>query len=411
MDTWKRYRWILSVSIGELRRNASRTILVIVTFAIGAMSLSSVFFISAGAMESITRSIHSLMGESIMILPRESLGVVNVSRVPSSQLSEMDLYYLRQHMQGVEYIAPIWRRFSVPLQTDSLLTKIFVEGLPDCVLREQVYEPVLGRSLLDGSGAASRSGLLQCMLNKRSAQHLLPDGWSQGKVLYLGNIPFEVIGVIDGEHGMNQQSIAVLPLESARKYFGKRGEISGILVKCSSGDDLEVCRNNLALLLDRYRGPGTYHLTMPIQQIEKRKQLVAAIMGFGVSLSILSFFIAAASIFNIMTADVQRRSKEFVIRIVCGADPDDVFLIIMFECVLLSLCGALVGAMMATLFSQVLVSGISWFAELEVPLRVTLSLPGFTVPMIVVLVFSTASGIIPASRTRRRDVVSVLKSE
>lgn len=351
------------------------------------------------------------MGESIMILPRESLGVVNVSRVPSSQLSEMDLYYLRQHMQGVEYIAPIWRRFSVPLQTDSLLTKIFVEGLPDCVLREQVYEPVLGRSLLDGSGAASRSGLLQCMLNKRSAQHLLPDGWSQGKVLYLGNIPFEVIGVIDGEHGMNQQSIAVLPLESARKYFGKRGEISGILVKCSSGDDLEVCRNNLALLLDRYRGPGTYHLTMPIQQIEKRKQLVAAIMGFGVSLSILSFFIAAASIFNIMTADVQRRSKEFVIRIVCGADPDDVFLIIMFECVLLSLCGALVGAMMATLFSQVLVSGISWFAELEVPLRVTLSLPGFTVPMIVVLVFSTASGIIPASRTRRRDVVSVLKSE
>jgi putative ABC transport system permease protein len=117
----------------------------------------------------------------------------------------------------------------------------------------------------------------------------------------------------------------------------------------------------------------------------------------------ISLLVGGIGIMNIMLASVLERIKEIGVRRSMGATATDIQLQFLFESVILSLFGGLIGVVLGIVSAQTIA------ASAGIPTEVTLwsVLLSFGVAASVGLVF----GLLPARRAARQDPIKALRSE
>lgn len=181
-------------------------------------------------------------------------------------------------------------------------------------------------------------------------------------------------------------------------------QIDRLVIQVNETDYLSKTADIIARMLERrHYKVVDYEVTIPellLKQQQRTKDIFNIVLGVIAGISLL---VGGIGIMNIMLASVLERIKEIGLRLSIGAKKSDIITQFMFESVLISVSGGVIGVILGVSMSY-------FIAELaEIPTIVSFSsiVISFVVSASVGLIF----GITPARRAAEQDPITSLRYE
>jgi putative ABC transport system permease protein len=231
------------------------------------------------------------------------------------------------------------------------------------------------------------------------------------KLIKVGAMRYRVIGVLKSKgnsSGFGGDKLVIIPIATARQYFGKPEMAFTISV---------LSRNSFLLDLMLYEAKGLFRkirklaiaededfeiiksdslATMLIDNL-KKVTAGATIIGF------ITLLGAAIGLMNIMLVSVTERTREIGVRKALGATQQIIKMQFLIESVVICVLGGLIGIVLG-----ILIGNLTSFA-----LNVGFFIPWFWIisGVVICIVVGLLSGYIPAQRASRLDPIESLRFE
>ncbi len=233
-----------------------------------------------------------------------------------------------------------------------------------------------------------------------------------GKTIRIGNLPFQVVGVLaaKGQSGMgqDQDDTVVIPITTLQKKITGQDWLQFIMASAVSQQASYAAQQQItSLLRDRHRirpGQDDDFFVRNLADIASLADQSAKVMTLLLaSIAGVSLIVGGIGIMNIMLVSVTERTREIGIRIAIGATESDVQRQFLTESVVLSLMGGAVGILFGVGSSLLITRLLNW-AVLISPMAI-----------ITAVIFSTAVGIFfgfyPARKAAQLDPIEALRFE
>jgi putative ABC transport system permease protein len=229
-----------------------------------------------------------------------------------------------------------------------------------------------------------------------------------GKSVQFNGATFTVTGVLTakGSTGpLDQDDVVIAPLTTTQDTLSGEGDIDGITVQAKSASVLTAAQTEVEGVLD-----GRHHVTSSdrdysvfnqatiLSAATSTNQTFTVLLG---AVAAISLLVGGIGVMNIMLVTVTERTREIGIRKAIGASRADIVGQFLFEAVLLSLFGGIVGVAAGLIGSQFTIVGVQ---PVVAPYSVVLA---FVVAVVVGLFF----GIYPANRASRLRPIDALRYE
>ncbi len=204
---------------------------------------------------------------------------------------------------------------------------------------------------------------------------------------------FKVVGVLE-RTGTQDDGTVFLPIDVARGYFGRPGQLTILGIKLKQFNALKM------------REFETRWLKLPEVQVVGLQQvkntlvsLVATAQTMIAAVAVIAVIVALIGVINTILMSVYERTSEIGIMKALGARRGSIFQLIWLETVMICLVGAVVGSAMAIVGSGLVERAIKAMADLGVSgsiVQITPAVIGYAVLGAVVLGFF--GGLYPAWR-------------
>jgi putative ABC transport system permease protein len=384
-----------------------QTVLTIVTMSVGSFALAVTVFVGDGALGSLWQDLDQMMGNRLDIYPDYGPNDGIFKKRPYVEFSETDVRALQEQLTTAKLVEPMHNgRMRVLGNMNAHILQI--DGIGNGLQREAMYRPLRGR----GFSRAGASGLvMECMLTETAARLLKIDLAANPRVAAERD-ELQVVGIVADppETDLRFSARMVLPYATAKSLWGRPDRISTIVVCWNSPEDSLPTVTAIQEILSGTRGPGTFFLSSSMFKVTKGRSIIDKFMLFGTFQALFSILIASIGVINVMLTNIVRRSQEFAIRITFGASLRELSLLVLVESLLLGIAGALIGILLAILFTPRLAMLLSSNIREVEGLRYAFGLRGFLLPLAVCSFSSVFAGVTPAIRVTRLDTLSSLRS-
>jgi ABC-type antimicrobial peptide transport system permease subunit len=181
-----------------------------------------------------------------------------------------------------------------------------------------------------------------------------------------------------------------------------------IIASAASAEQVTEATDQIdALLRQRHRIPpgGDADFMMRTQEeiAQANAQQVGLMRNLLLGIAIVSLFVGGIGIMNIMLVSVTERTREIGIRMAIGARGRHVLLQFLFEAIVLSVCGGLIGILLGTGVS----AAIAKFAKWPIVVSPNAIIISFAVAAIIGIFF----GFYPARKAAKLDPIDALRYE
>ena len=181
-------------------------------------------------------------------------------------------------------------------------------------------------------------------------------------------------------------------------------QIDKLVVQVAETDLLNPIAEIISRVLERrHYDVIDYQITIPellLKQQQRTNQIFNFVLG---AIAGISLLVGGIGIMNIMLASVLERIKEIGLRLSLGAKKQDIITQFLFEAVMISITGGLIGIILGVVLALL----VARFAEIPTIITFTSVLLSFGVAATVGLVF----GITPAKRAASQDPITSLRYE
>ena len=233
-----------------------------------------------------------------------------------------------------------------------------------------------------------------------------------GTKVRMGGYNFEVIGVLEkrkaGFFGENEEDNAVhIPFRTAQKLAPGRGYLL-LVIRGRSGQVTEALSQSEEILRRRrgvkFSEPNNFDIKTADKFIEQFDSITAMIGLVAIAISCLGLLVGGIGVMNIMLVSVTERTKEIGVRKAIGARRRDIVRQFLFEAMMLTFLGGVLGVVLAAGISQLLMLLIPSMPA-AIPMWAVIT--GLTVSIGVGLIF----GVWPARKASRLDPIECLRYE
>ncbi len=233
-----------------------------------------------------------------------------------------------------------------------------------------------------------------------------------GTQVRMGGYNFEVIGVLEkrkaGFFGENEEDNAVyLPFRTAQKLAPARGYLM-LVIRGRSGQVTEAL-NQAEEILRRRRNvkfgePNNFDIKTADKFIEQFDSITAMVGLIAIAISSLGLLVGGIGVMNIMLVSVTERTKEIGVRKAIGARRRDIVRQFLFEAMMLTFLGGVLGVLLAVGISQLIIILVPGLPA-TIPSWAVIT--GLSVSVGVGLIF----GVWPARKASRLDPIECLRYE
>jgi len=233
-----------------------------------------------------------------------------------------------------------------------------------------------------------------------------------GTQVRMGGYNFEIIGVLEkrkaGFFGENEEDNAVfIPFRTAQKVAPARGWMM-IVIRGRSGQLNEALEQSEDILRRRrnvpFGAPDNFDIKTADKFVQQFDSITAMVGLIAIAISSLGLLVGGIGVMNIMLVSVTERTKEIGVRKALGARRKDIVRQFLFEAMMLTFFGGVLGVLIAVGVSRLL---ILIFPSMPASIPAWAVISGLTVSVGVGLIF----GVWPARKASRLDPIECLRYE
>jgi putative ABC transport system permease protein len=245
------------------------------------------------------------------------------------------------------------------------------------------------------------------------AQALFGDEPAVGRRVLIGQVPFEVMGVLRPRgadlSGADQDDVVMIPLRTALRRVLNQDWLGGIYLRARGGTEMDEAADQVRWLLrerhrlDRTNADDDFEIQTQLEIMAAHREIGDTFTTLVGGIAAVSLLVGGVGILAVMLMSVRERTREIGLRLAVGAKRRDVRTQFLTEAVMLGTGGGLAGIALGFAGIAVLALTTDWAVQVE-PLSVGLSF-GFA------LLVGVFFGVYPAHRASLLDPVEALRSE
>ena len=403
----------LHFALNALRNNKLRTLLSLLGVTIGIFSIIAVL----AAVDSMDRKIKedlSDMDMNTIYLMKFSFGPSEVPRWKREQFPNVtyeEFENLKRSVNGVDKMSFNLFTRNENIKYDSkTVNSIRVKPSTNEFFDIESFKIEKGRLFNESE---SNSGSAVIVIGSEVAEGLFDNSNPLGKKVRLYGQKFTVIGVLkkqgQGMFGDSNDVAVSFPANFLRRMYGDNNKslTPAILIKPEKGIDIEEFKADIAQKLRTMRGvkPGEIN-NFFINVLSGFTDFIDNIIGqmnvIGWVISAFSLLVGGFGIANIMFVSVKERTNLIGIQKALGAKNKFILFQFLFEAIILSLIGGLIGMFLVWIIALILSNAL----DFEFVLSASNMLLGTGLAAFIGLI----SGIIPAISASKLDPVEAIRT-
>lgn len=387
------------LALQSLFANKIRSLLTTLGVIIGVAAVITLVSMGEGAKSYILNQIGSwgVGANSIVIQP----GKENSHSIELTMTYE-DTVALRQKVRNLQYLMPefVGRGRLVYGKT---------EYKPGYILGVSADYPfAFKQKAVEGRffSQAEESGRKRVMvIGKTVARNLFREFSPIGENIKINGVGFKIIGLLEEKGTMlisDMDDIALIPTTLSELVLGTN-KIWEMFLTVENETQVPQAITEIKKVLIGRHHKEDFHIHTQQGLIDIVNNILNAMTGIVSAIAAISLLVGGIGIMNIMLVAVTERTREIGIRKAIGAKQRDIFLQFVFESVMITMSGAVIGIMVGTLAAW----GIMAFIKMEA----VIAWGAAYLACFVAFLVGTFFGVYPAMRASKLDPVEALRYE
>jgi putative ABC transport system permease protein len=406
---------IFRLSFRALTRNKMRTALTMLGIIIGVAAVIAMVSIGAGAKAAVEARFTAMGTNNLELRSGSFRGgpVQSGAGTLPLKLELVSLIPLR--CPSVQYITPMYQtRAQVVFGSNNWNTMI--QGV------NENFETI-GNWTLDPTYAGRfftkkevDEGARVVVLGADTVIKIFPDIEPIGQTIRIRTVVFEVIGVLkakgqSGGFGSRDDLILAPYTTVSSRLLGANAQMQAIQMSAYDPQTTDTAQKEVETFMREYNKlqPGdadnfsVRNMADIAESLAESQNTFTVLLG---SIASISLLVGGIGIMNIMLVSVTERIKEIGIRMAVGGQEEDILIQFLFEAIVLSVTGGLIGIGLGYTISKLLYL---------VPMFATISTIVSPSSIILAFAFSVAVGVFfgfyPARKASRLDPIEALRYE
>jgi putative ABC transport system permease protein len=375
---------------------------------IGVALLVTLVSLGQGLEDSITAQFETLGTDKIYIYPGSNVVSATVS----------DLYFSEKEkdaigkVSGVKYVAVMVYKIA-RVEHDDEVKYTQVMGMPLDETREVFktvhnMEVVEGRDLKNGDKSKAVMGI-----SLTEDKTVFAKGIPVGSKMLIEGQEFEIIGSLDRIGNPDDDSMLIIPLDTAKTLFNQEGKYNFLLAQVDEGASPKVVAAKIKKELRSMRGLDEGDEDFSVQTtddlMDSFSTILSVVQAVVLGLALISLIVGAIGIMNTMYTAIIERTRQIGVMKAIGATNFNIAFIFQVESGLLGFAGGVVGVLIGMGIGK-LVEVVAHYANITF---FNISFPWWL--LLGALAFSTIvgilSGLFPSLQAAKMKPVDALRYE
>ncbi|MFQ5679169.1 MAG: ABC transporter permease [Gemmatimonadota bacterium] len=404
---------------GDLKAQKTRALLTVFAVVWGTISVVLLLAFGEGLRRSVAQGLLNAGERIFMVYGGETgLPYQGLPKGRRIRLTEADLPLLLEAIPELEMGSPSYGRSRTVLAVGDVRTTTYMEGVyPEFQEMRRTF-PRPGGRFLNWRDVEEKRRVL--FLGDSIAARLFGEEDPVGRTVTLDGLPFTVVGVMqtkfqDSSNNGPDEDRAIIPASTFRTIYGYR-YVSHLLVRPRDVREAERVKRQLYRVLGaRYRFDAADRRALSMWDFIEDEKITRAIgLGIQVFLGLVGGFtllVAGVGVANIMYVVVKERTREIGVKLAVGARGRHILAQFLFEALLISIGGGLLGLGFSTLVVLGVDSLPNTNPAMQYLMNPKLSWPIAAICVSILAAIGLAAGILPARRAARLDPVESLRYE
>ncbi len=409
------YRENVEIGLEGLRRHLLRSFLSMLGIIFGVGAVIAMLSIGEGAKQQAL--------EQIQLLGMKNIIVQDIPVIEDSEETKRTSLSKGLTLSDANMVSEINPHIavSVPLREVSLTVRYKESKVTANVVGTTPEFPEL-LSYVPVEGAFFNYGDMHevrrvCALGSGIKRELFYFRDPLGERVKIGDQWFTVIGVMEEKQVMTDQKSGLaipnmnrdvyIPITTALKRYTREttaSEINRFIAQVNAVENIDEAVTILnASMTRRHNSVKDFSITIPqalLRQSKETQRIFNIVMG---AIAGISLLVGGIGIMNIMLATVLERTREIGIRRAIGASRDDILWQFLFESVILSVSGGVIGVITGFTMTKIISIYASW--------RTIVSWESVLLACAVSIGIGVAFGVYPAKRAAALRPIEALRYE
>lgn len=409
------YKHTIITAFRSLRSHKTRAGLTILGIVIGVASIIIVMALGNGAQDLIVNQISGLGAETIVIRPGESpTDIANVLLSESLTYRDFEELQKKSNVPNIVSVSPfVFISEPITYKGDSYQATI-IGGSAEFI--SKTFDAPLGEGSFYTQSDIDRRARV-AVIGQSIKDDVFGNRNALGQDIRIKNQKFRVVGVFPnkGQVGpFNFDELVIVPHTAAQTYVLGKDHFQEMFLKIDSAENIDKAVFDVTQTLRELHdiGPNEeddFHVQTQQNLIDQIGTVITILTSLLVAVVAISLVVGGIGIMNIMLVSVTERTKEIGLRKALGATKGDILRQFLFEAMILTGIGGIVGILFG--------AGIAFVAALILSQTVidnwVFSFP-FEAALLAVVVSAGVGllfGIYPASQAAKKSPIEALRYE